>query len=46
MKVFYKNQVANVWKIGKETEQPDWVKAAFAKNYLYWLDDYLRILKA
>ena len=46
MKAIYKNQVADVWKIGKETEQPDWVKEAFAKNYLYWLDDHLRILMA
>lgn len=35
MKAIYKNQVADVWKIGKETEQSDWVKEAFAKNYLY-----------
>ena len=37
MKAIYKNKIA---------EQPDWVKEAFAKNYLYWLDDHLRILMA
>ena len=46
MKAIYKNQIADVWKIIREAEQPDWVKEAFAKNYLYWLDDHLRILMA
>ena len=46
MKAIYKNQIADVWKISREAEQPDWVKEAFAKNYLYWLDDHLRILMA
>ena len=44
MKAIYKNKIADVWKISREAEQPDWVKEAFAKNYLYWLDDHLRIL--
>ena len=46
MKAIYKNQIADVWKISREAEQPDWVKEAFAKNYLYWLDNHLRILMA
>ena len=46
MKAIYKNKIADVWKISREAEQPDWVKEAFAKNYLYWLDDHLRILMA
>ena len=46
MKAIYKNQIADVWKISREAEQPDWVKEALAKNYLYWLDDHLRILMA
>ena len=46
MKAIYKNKIADVWKISREAEQPDWVKEAFAKNYLYWLDNHLRILMA
>ncbi|VTY25058.1 hypothetical protein [Streptococcus anginosus] len=46
MKAIYKNKIADVWKISREAEQPDWVKEAFTKNYLYWLDDHLRILMA
>lgn len=46
MKAIYKNKIADVWKISRKAEQPDWVKEAFAKNYLYWLDDHLRILMA
>lgn len=46
MKAIYKNKIADVWKISREAEQPDWVKEAFAKNYSYWLDDHLRILMA
>ncbi|MCU6432050.1 hypothetical protein [Lacticaseibacillus paracasei] len=46
MKTIYKDQQAEVWEISKTNEQPDWVKEAFEKNYLVWLDDRLRILMA
>ena len=45
MKAIYKEKVADVWKISKENVEsyPNWVKEA-EKNYLYWLDNHLRIL--
>ncbi|MCT4385333.1 hypothetical protein [Lacticaseibacillus paracasei] len=46
MKATYKDQSAEVWEISKNNEFPDWVKEAFEKNYLVWLDDRLRILMA
>ncbi len=46
MKALYKGQPAEVWEISKTNERPDWVKRAFAENYLYWLDDHVRILMA
>ncbi len=48
MKATYKGKVADVWKIIKENVEsyPNWVKEAFEKNYLYWLDNHLRILMA
>ncbi|AXQ79142.1 hypothetical protein DDV21_008630 [Streptococcus chenjunshii] len=45
MKAIYKNKEAEVWRIAKDDlNQPSWVSEAFAKNYLYWLDNHLRIL--
>ncbi|KEY48130.1 hypothetical protein EH70_02270 [Streptococcus equinus] len=48
MKAIYKEKVSDVWKISKENVEsyPNWVKEAFEKNYLYWLDNHLRILMA
>ncbi|MDE3281189.1 role in replication [Lacticaseibacillus parahuelsenbergensis] len=44
MKVLYKGQPAEVWEISKTNEQPEWVKLAFEENYLYWMDNHLRVL--
>jgi len=44
MKAFYKGNPVDVWEINKTGARPDWVKEAFDENYLYWLDDHLRIL--
>ena len=44
MKALYKGEPADIWEIGKTTPQPDWVREAFEANYLYWLDNHLRIL--
>ncbi|MGX7777077.1 hypothetical protein ACVV62_08435 [Streptococcus pluranimalium] len=44
MKAIYKGKNAEVWQIKKTGKFPEWVKEAFEKNYLYWLDDRLRIL--
>lgn len=40
--------MADVWKISKENVESylNSVKEAFDKNYLYWLDNHLRILMA
>ena len=46
MHVFYKGQPAEVWKISRTNEQRAWVKEAFEKNYLTWLDNRLRIVMA
>lgn len=43
----YNNRPAEVWKITKNSQaQPQWVKDAFTKNYLTWMDNHLRILMA
>ncbi len=44
MKALYKGQIADIWEIGQNTPQPDWVKDAFRKNYICWLDEHVRIL--
>lgn len=44
MKALLNRKPVDVWEISKTNKQPDWVKKAFAKNYLYWLDNRLRIL--
>lgn len=44
MKVLLNGKPVDVWEISKTNVQPDWVKKAFAENYLYWLDNRLRIL--
>lgn len=46
MKALYKNQVVDVWEIGKQTPQPSWVQEALRKNYIVWLDNHVRILMA
>ena len=47
MKALYKGKGATVWQISQDkSAQPDWVKDAFAKGYLHWLDNHLRILMA
>ena len=44
MKALYKGNPVDVWEINKTGARPDWVKEAFDENYLYWLNDHLRIL--
>ena len=44
MRALFKGKPAEIWEISKSNKQPDWVKVAFAKNYLYWSDNRLRIL--
>ncbi|MBM2882398.1 role in replication [Streptococcus pyogenes] len=44
MLTLYKRQIAEVWEIGRETPQPEWVRDAFRKNYICWLDEHVRIL--
>lgn len=46
MKACYKGNVVEVWEIAKQASQPDWVKEAFKKNYIVWLDNHVRILMA
>lgn len=46
MKARYRGKVVDVWQIGKQPEQPSWVRAAFAKHYIVWLDNHVRILMA
>ena len=47
MEALYKGKVATVWQISQDkSAQPDWVKDAFTKGYLHWLDNHLRILMA
>ncbi|WP_390410501.1 hypothetical protein [Lacticaseibacillus jixiensis] len=44
MKALYKGRAAEVWRISKTEPQPDWVKQAFAKQYIVWLDGHVRVL--
>ncbi|MBA2795504.1 hypothetical protein [Streptococcus porcinus] len=44
MKAIYKGNIAEVWQITKDGKYPDWVQEAFEKNYLYWLDNHVRVL--
>ena len=44
MQAKYKNQIVEVWEIGKDTPKPSWVEDAFQKNYIVWLDNHVRIL--
>lgn len=46
MTVLYKGKAAQVWVIGKDSPQPDWVQDAFHHNYICWLDNHVRILMA
>lgn len=46
MKAYCNGKVVDVWEIGQETPQPTWVKEAFEKNYIVWLDNHVRILMA
>lgn len=34
MKALLNGKPVDVWEISKTNEQPDWVKKAFAENYL------------
>ena len=44
MQAKYKNQIVEVWEIGKDTPKPGWVEDALQKNYIEWLDNHVRIL--
>lgn len=44
MKAYYQGKIADVWEIGRQTPQPDWVKDAFQKQYICCLDEHVRIL--
>lgn len=44
MNVLWKGRPAQVWEISKTNNQPIWIKQAFAKNYLYWSNNRLRVL--
>ena len=44
MQAKYKNQIVEVWEIGKDTPKPGWVEDALQKNYIVWLDNHVRIL--
>ena len=46
MQAKYKNQIVEVWEIGKDTPKPSWVEDALQKNYIVWLDNHVRILMA
>lgn len=46
MQAKYKNQIVEVWEIGKETPKSGWVEDALQKNYKVWLDNHVRILMA
>ncbi|OJG33707.1 hypothetical protein RT42_GL001977 [Enterococcus cecorum DSM 20682 = ATCC 43198] len=39
-------KIVEIWQISRKGPQPIWVKDAFAKNYLVWIDNHLRILLA
>lgn len=45
MRAIYKNTYVDVWEISRTNEQPDWVKVAFEKRYLVWINEKeLRIM--
>lgn len=44
MKAIYKGKMTEVWEIGRDTPQPDWVKEAMKQNYIVWLDNHVRVL--
>lgn len=46
MQAKYKNQIVEVWEIGKDTPKPSWIEDALQKNYIVWLDNHVRILMA
>ena len=46
MKAIHKGKIVDVWEIQTDNHQPDWVQEGFAKNYLVWMDNHLRILMA
>ncbi|TWT16292.1 role in replication [Streptococcus sp. sy010] len=46
MKARYKEKIVDVWEIGRDTEQPEWVQDAFTKKYICWVDNHVRILMA
>ena len=44
MQAEYKGKICDIWQVGRENAQPDWVKQAFQKNVLQWKDDKLQVL--
>lgn len=40
----YHGKLAEVWEIGKSTPRPDWVEEAFAKHYIVWMGNHVRVL--
>ncbi|WP_261379623.1 hypothetical protein [Streptococcus sp. sy004] len=46
MKARYNGKIVDVWEIGRDTEQPEWVQDAFTKKYICWIDNHVRILMA
>lgn len=34
-------KIVEIWQISRKGPQPNWVKEAFAKNYLVWIDNHL-----
>ena len=34
-------KIVEIWQISRKGPQPTWVKEAFAKNYLVWIDNHL-----
>ncbi|MCU9534321.1 hypothetical protein [Streptococcus sp. CSL10205-OR2] len=46
MKAMYRGKEVDVWRVSRDSNQPDWVKQAFAKNYMRWVDNHVLILLA
>ncbi|MGT2926249.1 role in replication [Streptococcus cuniculipharyngis] len=46
MAVWYQGKPAQVWVIGKDSPQPDWVEQAFRQQYICWMDNHIRVLMA
>ncbi|MGT2865663.1 hypothetical protein [Streptococcus fryi] len=46
MTILFRGKPVEVWEISKTNSQPDWVKEAFQKNIMRWLDNRVCILMA